>query len=323
MSLKWRCFKASKFEKVFWTYSDAPALSSNGIVIEVYGTDPDLSRLFRTPNISVFDRDGLLPVNLQRTGLQGPLPFQEELLRSISEDLVAHALVDARWGLRGLRASSQLHERSDWGKWLIGRDGFVLNELDLLRKLAPRLLLVIIGGSADKEPWGEMIRSALPADALIASYIPHVFADSNPRVKGIFQAAIRGWLHPRDVKIKASNSFIPDDLVAKIKTLRPGKQVVADLSRLEELPSRNQWRQIGPEIGLSSALTEAISSVSTRAQSPIAFCALQVEDWSSEERISPVAERWLEIIPTPLVPFSTRLRTELGVRAGAGRLDVS
>jgi hypothetical protein len=216
LSLKWRCFKASKFEKVFWTYSDAPALSSNGIVIEVYGTDPDLSRLFRTPNISVFGRDGLLPVNLQRTGLQGPLPFQEELLRSISEDLVAHALVDApdtcenQWfdgGYEGFARRASYTSDSDWGKWLIGRDGFVLNESDLLRKLAPRLLLVIIGGSADKEPWGEMIRSALPADALIASYIPHVFADSNPRVKGIFQAAIRGWLHPRDVKIKARSAF--------------------------------------------------------------------------------------------------------------------
>lgn len=51
--------------------------------------------LFR-PTVSVFDPDGQLPLNLQRTGLAvHDLPFQDQLLESQCEDFVAWTLVNA------------------------------------------------------------------------------------------------------------------------------------------------------------------------------------------------------------------------------------
>jgi len=96
LSTDWRCFRNKDFEKIFWTYSERyPTLSCNGIVVTLYGSPNELWNFVRTPNICVFDKDGRLPVNLQRTGLQGELPFVDDLLQSIAEDLVAHALTDA------------------------------------------------------------------------------------------------------------------------------------------------------------------------------------------------------------------------------------
>ena len=86
----WRCFKTAEFEKVFWTYNnDYPHLSSNGIVIQAmprgYSFGSTLNTLISTPRVAVFDRNGLLPINLQRTELQGDLPFKESFLRAFQK----------------------------------------------------------------------------------------------------------------------------------------------------------------------------------------------------------------------------------------------
>ncbi len=48
------------------------------------------------PNLSVFDPDGHLPLNLQRTTLSTPqLPFESELRESVLRDFVAFVLVNA------------------------------------------------------------------------------------------------------------------------------------------------------------------------------------------------------------------------------------
>jgi molecular chaperone HtpG len=156
-SIIWRCFSNNDFEKVFWTYlGPAPTLACNGIVIDGFGSGLGISELLRRPNLSVFDKDGYLPVNLQRTGLQGQqLPFANDLLRSITDDLVAHALVDAPSNPKGTwldgsyegfaRRSTALGGSDQWAKWLIGREGFILNAPHLLHSYNPKVLIVAIG----------------------------------------------------------------------------------------------------------------------------------------------------------------------------------
>ncbi len=68
VSPEWRKFSTKQFPAVFWTYDDNfPSLSSNGIVISVGSTPYDRIEFLTQPSLSVFDKDGLLPVNLQRT----------------------------------------------------------------------------------------------------------------------------------------------------------------------------------------------------------------------------------------------------------------
>jgi molecular chaperone HtpG len=96
VSPDWRLFSNSDFEKVFWTFADSyPQLACNGIVITSHETREKIWEYLKTPNISVFDKDGKLPVNLQRTGLQDELPFKADLLKSMAEDICAHALTEA------------------------------------------------------------------------------------------------------------------------------------------------------------------------------------------------------------------------------------
>jgi molecular chaperone HtpG len=161
-STNWRAFSTGDFEKVFWSYRpSSPRLACNGIVINAYGhydygndsyTHRDwLEAFFRRPNLSVFDKNGYLPVNLQRTGLQTEhFPFHEELVRSVTDDLIAYTLVEApdrvkdEWfdgkyeGFIG--RSNALGGMDQWAKWLVGRNGFVFNDPHLLRSLGPKSL---------------------------------------------------------------------------------------------------------------------------------------------------------------------------------------
>jgi hypothetical protein len=85
------------YEHIQWTYrNDVPSLVCNGIIIgtsknpanfeqnvRLYVT-PHSRLSIRSPNLSVFDADGYLPLNLRRTELTTPdLPFEKELLGDV------------------------------------------------------------------------------------------------------------------------------------------------------------------------------------------------------------------------------------------------
>lgn len=201
-SADWRFFTNADFERVFWTYSSQfPVLACNGIVIGSPDRNDRIRDYLKLPRLSVFDRDGRLPVNLQRTGLQGQLPFTNDLLTSIAEDVCAHAFVDAPadcedpWfggAYEGFAPHVENVYYPDWSRWLIGRDGFVLNEPSLLANFAPRTILVALGGGFGYNDYGASLRSALSEDTLLISGLPQILNDSNPRIKGLIRRAIEG-----------------------------------------------------------------------------------------------------------------------------------
>jgi molecular chaperone HtpG len=97
LSYPWRRIEHPDFEDVQWAYTTAPGLVCNGItVMGARSQSPVLWQrngslhLLRMPRISVFDRDGLLPLNLQRDGLsERTYPFREQLMRSVAQDVLA------------------------------------------------------------------------------------------------------------------------------------------------------------------------------------------------------------------------------------------
>jgi len=101
------------YDDFHWTYSKAPTLTCNGLIIARHSYQSDansyygqsLDKLecglfdFVTPNILVFDSIGNLPLNLQRTELTTrELPFENELIDDLIRDFLAFAFLNAPTG---------------------------------------------------------------------------------------------------------------------------------------------------------------------------------------------------------------------------------
>jgi hypothetical protein len=303
-----------------------PQLACNGIVIESNDSRDGLWEFLRLPKISVFDRDGRLPVNLQRTGLQDSLPFKDELLASMAEDICAHALTEApavcdeRWfngQYEGFARQTENVYHPEWARWLIARTGFVLNEPNLLASFRPRTILVAIGGRPGYQGWGEAIRRQLPDDTLIVSALPHVFSDTNPRIKGLVRRAIDGSVgSPRGIKGSTTTAYVPKTLVGKMKELRPGKEVQVYLETLEASKVRNGWVRTEIHANTSrAALDHAITGLTVDKENPVLFYLVDVKELTGSDISRPLTNRWMEICGTPVVPFDQKERIRLEHKA--------
>jgi molecular chaperone HtpG len=99
LNYPWRRVEHPDFEDVQWTYTRAPHLVCNGIVVmrdPVPGprrslwSAPESTYTLLVPRVSVFDRDGVLPLNLQRDNLsENAYPFYEQLLEGVATDILA------------------------------------------------------------------------------------------------------------------------------------------------------------------------------------------------------------------------------------------
>lgn len=95
-----------EFRDIQWTYSPGPRLVVNGIQVVTqnagprphwrrrHASVPSAELPFELPNVSVFDGDRKLELNLQRTNLVRPYyPFDDELLTDVVRDFLAYCLV--------------------------------------------------------------------------------------------------------------------------------------------------------------------------------------------------------------------------------------
>jgi molecular chaperone HtpG len=133
----WRPVDVAGYQGVQWTYSKAPDLVCNGIRVESYRQEAQrkaqqnklLGASFafvNRPSVSVFDRDGRLPLNLQRTEIEtGALPFAADLAKDVLADLYAFLLVhgpkDRESAERWIRSRLLPFEQLDYGAMYIER----------------------------------------------------------------------------------------------------------------------------------------------------------------------------------------------------------
>lgn len=169
MARPWRRFKSEGYSNIFWSYSRSlPELCCNGLVVRAidssseYGEDNLLEYKFlRLPALLVYDRDGKLPLNLQRTGLANKnVGFSGDLASSVTNDLVAYALLtgpnslprdatDLSW-LKGKYAGFSSGYASTYGlerirdshRWFVTNLGFGLLDADLVLEKRPRAILM-------------------------------------------------------------------------------------------------------------------------------------------------------------------------------------
>ena len=95
----WYGVKHPDFKDIHWTrLHEASQLTCNGIRIGNMSRElfSDRYLAISSPNISVFDFDSQLPLNLQRTNLtESDYPFYEALLNDVLRDFIAFVLSDA------------------------------------------------------------------------------------------------------------------------------------------------------------------------------------------------------------------------------------
>lgn len=104
LSKKFHAIEVPGLEAVHWTYaSNCPSIVCNGIYVNDYGIDlvsrnpffePDNFHLqLVEPNISVFDPDGKLPINLERNRVGTYEPLIEHLIVDVCRNFIAYALI--------------------------------------------------------------------------------------------------------------------------------------------------------------------------------------------------------------------------------------
>jgi hypothetical protein len=319
----WRCFSNSDFERVFWTFSPGqPSVSCNGIIIQAGRPHDRLEREIKNPSISVFDKDGLLPVNLERKSLQGALPFKEDLIRSIADDLLVFGLLEApdqpfdgwfhKGVYEGFRDGSFYagYNQIDWSRWLITKDGFMLNARSLVQEFQAEDVISIIGGPMDNSSCVKTFRTWLPATAVIASYLPTVHNDLNPRIKGIFAEAMSGRIYPPSVSMATYSTYVPQILIDKIARMHPGKNVSRLLKSLNESPSENGWRGFPAGALGKEARFSKVALATIDPDNPAIVCAgaLRISETLIEDIIG---KRWIELLGTAVIPFRESDRQKL------------
>jgi hypothetical protein len=108
LPLGWHRIRHEDFEDIHWHYplkgerqEYEDKLFCNGIKIGGWSAyDSKIGKEFRwpfsleAPVLSVFDPDGKLPLNLERSELTRSLPFEHELLEDVCRDLIAYLLIN-------------------------------------------------------------------------------------------------------------------------------------------------------------------------------------------------------------------------------------
>ncbi|HWW73797.1 MAG TPA: ATP-binding protein, partial [Pyrinomonadaceae bacterium] len=100
----WRRIRHEDFEDIHWSYTGEMGsennLFCNGIKVGRWdNTDFEAERKFEwpfsleEPVLSVFDPDGKLPLNLERSDMARILPFERKLVADICRDIIAYLLV--------------------------------------------------------------------------------------------------------------------------------------------------------------------------------------------------------------------------------------
>lgn len=143
----WRSVQVNGYQGVYWTYSQAPDLACNGIRIESYRHEsqrkaqrkkllgPNFS-IIKRPALNIFDRDGILPLNLQRSEIETvEIPFAAELLKETLSDLYAFLLIHGpqdrasaqRWILsRPMNFEPLMYQSAEIERFWLTQDGIAL-----------------------------------------------------------------------------------------------------------------------------------------------------------------------------------------------------
>lgn len=322
----WRCFTAEGFSKIFWTYENKyPALSCNGIIVirNLWYSNFEIDlgvRIFSTPRLSVFDRDGNLPLNLQRTDLATRiLPFKNELLESIMEDLISFAYAYGPTNSRGIwliKGYVGLLERQKIQRpahWAISNEGFLLNDPHLIRRQNPKYIILAFGEDIEGfGEWAENIRKKLTENFVLILASDENLTGTHPRIKGILGDILdREYIvniHLRGINYTRMAAYLPIHIIENAERLNPGKKIKQKIEHLRNHKLDDNWicyNYNSPGVD-AEQVGRSISNLDP--DTSIVFFVLEVDSWDLEKFDETLAKKWSEISPSPVVPFNAKRR---------------
>jgi hypothetical protein len=187
----WRSFVPKGFQRVDWSHGSGPPLACNGILVksahswnQQHEAIWDFGRSYiGRPNISVFDPDAKLPLNLERSDLTtAELPFHNELtlevLRDFSRFLIASSRGKRIQTILDLPLYEGLSQRtrpeppllSDLQPFFAGQSGIAPLDPWLLRAFDPHRLLYV----RDSRVWDFLPKRLGPNDAVLGPLEPYL-----------------------------------------------------------------------------------------------------------------------------------------------------
>jgi hypothetical protein len=366
----WRSFVTAEYSKIFWTYNtyksrhgfshDYPSLSCNGIVVKSFDepywersveivTTPQL----RQPAICVYDRDGHLPLNLQRTNLAArDEKLSDGLTGAIVDDLFAHALLqgpnEGAWGpdqhpflegtYPGFNSERRYSRFTSYYRWAFARDGYFLIDPFLIRaeKLPILLFLYFNSGAnaAEKAATTNKIRKILPNNSQLI--VCHALDMAHVNMTKFLYRSLLEWTGrfyaiPDMVAVEQRyNSSIPiDGAVSRVRrtTLRkvlrgykPGKALREILRSAEAGGSlKDDWlrRPLGqyePEVGRDFETN--VAHLSGKGLEAFTICNVS---WDEAEQ-NLLAKHWMGRLKNRLIPYAPHKR-ELAFSAFSKALE--
>lgn len=342
-SMPWRSFKTDNYSAVFWTYDiDFPYLTCNGIVVST-SKDENLSMQFdtypdlHTPRVLIYDRNGRLPLNLQRTSLASPdVQLSSALLADVVDDLIAYALVDGpcdmgslasyRWIKGKYEGFSGRHfMRHSAHRWFVSRSGFGLvdRRLAFAGDASAFLIAYPVGGleSAHRLQLQDYIGHAathLPNNLRLMFFEGLHYGKIND-IKLLARSLLNQYdfrqIVPSclsDWSIKGHRVFLRRSLMERFQNDmtfgRRLRQIVGDANAETE---DEDW--IVFRYGQCPALQILHRDSPVLLQAQEASLAAIVECYPSDTQVaeSEVAERWMTVLGAPIIPFDEDQRKTL------------
>lgn len=350
----WRSFDTSEYEKIFWTFSGDIYLACNGISINpgssgslryndlrLFGLDDKTPEYIAEPYVSIFDKNGRLPLNLQRTSLSSTnVSFGEDLWGSVANDLIAYALVtvpdiqggdklfDISWfsgeyiGFVRYGGDSTF---SNNFRWTTHREGVSLTDPFVLQSIN---CTVIFNCYQSLSTSGNLYSfydkdfiSNLPTNVgmlCIGSFRPDVLNDLKSCVRSLLET-VSILSYPRQegnrILLKGRRAIISKVVLDSVLNSDGlGKQLRNIINKAELELELAEWKifKVG-ECPVDSVidLLNIFESLPSKSQ-PIAFSEDYIEDYKSDLICNDIiASRWVELFKNKVIPYEVNERTRL------------
>ena len=326
---EWRRIFPADYREVHWTFNRTWAgyrrLVCNGI--QVIGLASSRSSLYAQlydgrgqrlsivmPTLSVFDPDGNLPLNLQRTALRTPLlPFAEELIDSIATDLVAFvyarasvepsAAFSARepFAYPGLSVSGAYHQQEIWNWFWCTPNGWSLVDQDMLNAIDPKQMIVLYGKrvfgleAIDFKSQSVMPTSHFSGSRDARSWARFVMGRSKPAVGPLASLQIRG-----SVVVFRKEWFT-----------QLGYELAQGTFRHSKVVHENGW-SIVYNRDTSGTTLDVERIVADQPQDhDSAIAELLIEKIEAARVEHPVTRIWRRLVPGLTIPFDPTTRARL------------
>lgn len=308
----WHRIHANGFDDVQWSYSQGPSLICNGIAVRLptavqssttilYSSDAGVA--LKWPRLSIFDSDGNLPLNLQRTSLVSDLPFKECLLKSVIGDLIQDCVKQAPknsitskdgkvryWSLNyvGIDHTSA----PEIAPWFYTPSGVGLFDPAIIATLNPRVVLVVNEDGLDML---SDIQITVPVFLLASPLLDRHRAFR--RFPGLSQ------LRPLGMRVLTNS----ETSSSEIHIHEGGNEQWQQRRRVDAVNSEHIVVRFG-ECGAPTVPFESLAKAGSRLLRFPLIAELYLNTVSPAS-VSPLAAQWRKSIPQGVIPFDLTFRT--------------